>query len=150
MPPDLTEDDKAILIELLRETVEPDRFPMSPRVRSFKAILAKLAPPAPRPEALPPPKPPGRAQRGTGEEAEAVDRADDDGIDPYQPRTGQRHSRACGDHRDSHGVGGESRCIYRLGARTAPADLAGCLGAIGLPRFVSEASRGTRNGPKKS
>lgn len=55
----LTDDDKAILVELLRETVERDRFPMSPRIRSFKAILAKLDPPAPRPEPLPPPKPPG-------------------------------------------------------------------------------------------
>jgi hypothetical protein len=57
--PDLTEDDKAILVEPLRETIERDRFPMSPRIRSFKAILAKLAPPAPRPEPMPPPKPPG-------------------------------------------------------------------------------------------
>jgi hypothetical protein len=31
MPPDLTEDDKAALIELLRETIEGDRFFMSPR-----------------------------------------------------------------------------------------------------------------------
>jgi hypothetical protein len=47
-PPDLTDDDKIILAELLRETIARDRFPLSPRVRSFKAILAKLAPPAPR------------------------------------------------------------------------------------------------------
>jgi hypothetical protein len=59
MPPDLTDDDKAALIELLRETVERDRFPMSPRIRAFKRILDKLAPPAPGPEPLPPPKPPG-------------------------------------------------------------------------------------------
>jgi hypothetical protein len=59
VPPDLTEDDKAILVELLRETIERDRFPLSPRVRLFKAILAKLNPPAPRPEPLLPPKPPG-------------------------------------------------------------------------------------------
>jgi hypothetical protein len=39
MRPDLTDDDKAILVELLRETIERDRFPMSPRIRSFKAIL---------------------------------------------------------------------------------------------------------------
>ncbi len=30
MTPDLTEDDKAALVELLRETIERDRFPMSP------------------------------------------------------------------------------------------------------------------------
>jgi hypothetical protein len=43
MTPDLTDDDKAILTELLRETIARDRFPLSPRVRSYKAILAKLA-----------------------------------------------------------------------------------------------------------
>jgi len=59
MTPDLTEDDKTILAELLREMIQRDRFPMSPRVRSFRAILAKLDPPAPRPEPIPPPKPPG-------------------------------------------------------------------------------------------
>lgn len=57
--PDLTDDDKAILAELLRETIERDRFPLSPRVRTYKAILDKLAPPAPRPEPIPAPKPPG-------------------------------------------------------------------------------------------
>jgi len=40
MTPDLSDDDKAILAELLRETIERDRFPFSPRVRIFKAILA--------------------------------------------------------------------------------------------------------------
>ena len=41
MTPDLTDDDKAILADLLREAIERNRFPMSPRVRAFKAILAK-------------------------------------------------------------------------------------------------------------
>ena len=59
MPSDLTDHDKAILVELLREKIERDRFPLSPRVRRFKAILAKLDPPAPRAEPLPAPKPPG-------------------------------------------------------------------------------------------
>jgi hypothetical protein len=58
MPPDLTHDDTAILVELLRETIERDRFVLSPRIKSLKAILAKLDPPPP-PEPLPPPKPPG-------------------------------------------------------------------------------------------
>ena len=57
--PELDDADKAILIELLRETIERDRFPLSPHIKSLKAILAKLDPPAPRPEPLPPPKPPG-------------------------------------------------------------------------------------------
>jgi hypothetical protein len=59
MTPDLTDDEKAALVELLRETIDRDRFPLSPRVRSFKEILDKLAPPAPRPEPIPAPKPPG-------------------------------------------------------------------------------------------
>jgi hypothetical protein len=58
-PPDLTDNDKAILAELLDETIERSRRLLSPRVRSYRAILAKLDPPAPRPEPLPPPKPPG-------------------------------------------------------------------------------------------
>ena len=57
--PDLTGDDRTILAELLRETIARDRFPLSPRVRSFKAILAKLDPPVPRSEPIPAPKPPG-------------------------------------------------------------------------------------------
>jgi hypothetical protein len=59
MTPDLTDDDKAELVKLLRETIERDRFPLSPRVKRLRAILGKLAPPAPAPEPLPPPKPPG-------------------------------------------------------------------------------------------
>jgi hypothetical protein len=70
MTPELTDDDKAILAELLRETIARDRFPLSPgggpaifvapssppilgpaplspRVQSFKAILAKLDPRGP-------------------------------------------------------------------------------------------------------
>ncbi len=31
MTPDLTDDDKATLADLLRETIERDRFPLSPR-----------------------------------------------------------------------------------------------------------------------
>ena len=57
--PEFDDADKAILIELLRETIERDRFPLSPHIKSLKAILAKLNPPTPRPEPLPPPKPPG-------------------------------------------------------------------------------------------
>jgi hypothetical protein len=57
MPRDLTDDDKAILAELLRETIAADRFPLSPKIKRLKVILATLAPPAPRPEPMPPPKP---------------------------------------------------------------------------------------------
>jgi len=57
--PELDDGDKTILAELLRETIERDRFPLSPKIKRLKAILAKLDPPAPRPEPLPAPKPPG-------------------------------------------------------------------------------------------
>jgi hypothetical protein len=59
LSPDLTDTDIAVLIELLRETIERDRFPLSPRIRRSKTILAKLDPLAPGPEWMPPPKPPG-------------------------------------------------------------------------------------------
>ena len=52
MAPDLTDDDKAVLVERLRETIERDRFPLSPKVKRLKAVLAKLDPPAPRSEPI--------------------------------------------------------------------------------------------------
>jgi len=57
--PELDDADKAILAELLRETIERDRFPLSPRVRALKRVLDKLDPPRRASEPLPPPKPPG-------------------------------------------------------------------------------------------
>ena len=59
MPLDLSDNEKATLAELLRTTIAADRFPLSPRVRSWKSILDKLEPPAPKRESLPPLKPPG-------------------------------------------------------------------------------------------
>jgi hypothetical protein len=50
MPLDLTDDEKAALIELLHGTVDRDRSLTSPRIRKLQAILAKLA--------LEPPEPP--------------------------------------------------------------------------------------------
>jgi hypothetical protein len=52
---------------LFERVGDRDRFPLSPKVKSLKAILAKLAPPAPRPEPLPPP-----AQPDAGKKAAAV------------------------------------------------------------------------------
>jgi hypothetical protein len=49
----LTGADLATIAELLRETIAADRFPLSPRVRRWRAILDKLEPPPPRPELLP-------------------------------------------------------------------------------------------------
>jgi len=40
--PDLSSDDTAILVKLLRETIAADRFLLSPRVKALKAILDKL------------------------------------------------------------------------------------------------------------
>src|SRR5882724_8733894 len=71
--PELDDADKAILAALLRETIERDRFPMSPRIRSFKAILAKLDPPRRTSEPFPAPKP-ARAEYGTERETKAMTR----------------------------------------------------------------------------
>ena len=51
---DLTDDETAALVQLLRRTIGDDRYPLSPRLAPLKAILAKIDPPKPRPE-LPPP-----------------------------------------------------------------------------------------------
>jgi hypothetical protein len=56
---DLTDDERAELIRALRQIVEYDRFPLSPRVKALRAVLDKLEPPAPKPEPLPPMRPPG-------------------------------------------------------------------------------------------
>jgi hypothetical protein len=41
MPPDLTEDDKAVLVELLRETIERDRFALLPPIERLPAARRK-------------------------------------------------------------------------------------------------------------
>ena len=58
---DLSDDDKAALVALVRETIAADRFPLSPRIRQLRVILDKLEPAPPRPMPLPPPKPAGEA-----------------------------------------------------------------------------------------
>jgi hypothetical protein len=50
MIPNLTDKERANLVRFLREALKADRYPLSPRMRRLKALLAKLAPP---------PKPPG-------------------------------------------------------------------------------------------
>jgi hypothetical protein len=42
MQPNLTPDEHAALIELLRDTIDRDRFPMSPRMKLLRSILEKL------------------------------------------------------------------------------------------------------------
>jgi hypothetical protein len=55
MTPDLTDEETAALVRLLSDTINNDRYPLSPRIQTLKAILAKLRP-EPAREPLPPPK----------------------------------------------------------------------------------------------
>jgi hypothetical protein len=50
----------AALVRLLRETIEADRFPLSPRIKQLTAIRDKRDPPPPKPEPFPPLKRPGK------------------------------------------------------------------------------------------
>jgi hypothetical protein len=51
---DLTDEEATALIRHLREALYYARYPFAPRLDPLKAILAKLDPPAPKPEPLPP------------------------------------------------------------------------------------------------
>jgi hypothetical protein len=52
---DLTDDEAAALVQLLRRTINDDPYPRAPRLTPLKVILAKLDPPLPSPdEPLPP------------------------------------------------------------------------------------------------
>jgi hypothetical protein len=48
------------------ETIDRDRYPLSPRLAPFRAIMAKLDTPQPRPEPQPPLKPTWRRLRSAG------------------------------------------------------------------------------------
>jgi hypothetical protein len=39
---DLMDEERAELIELLRDTIDRDRFPLSPRIKLLRSILEKL------------------------------------------------------------------------------------------------------------
>ena len=57
MNADLTDNEKLALVNLLKRAIDEDRYPLSERVETWKAILAKLAPePAQRSAPPPPPK----------------------------------------------------------------------------------------------
>ena len=61
MNPNLTDDDRADLARFLRDAIEADRYPLSPRVRRLKELLAKIDPaPAAAGTPLPAPRPPGQ------------------------------------------------------------------------------------------
>ena len=51
----LTDDEKTALLALLKRTINDDRYPLSPRIRTLRDILAKLQPPPASPAPLPPP-----------------------------------------------------------------------------------------------
>ena len=53
---DLTDEETLALLNLLTETIENDRYPLLPRIRMIRGILAKFGPmgPAPPPPARPP------------------------------------------------------------------------------------------------
>jgi hypothetical protein len=53
----LTADERAALIGLLRRALDEARYPLSRRYDPLKAVLAKLEPPVPEPEPLPPSRP---------------------------------------------------------------------------------------------
>ena len=52
---DLTDEEHAALLRLVKRTIDEDRYPLSPRLDPLKAILAKLEPQSVR-EPLPPPE----------------------------------------------------------------------------------------------
>jgi hypothetical protein len=58
---DLTEDESSALLNLLRKTIENDRYPLSPRVGLLRGIMAKFGPMAPPPP--PPARPPTPEER---------------------------------------------------------------------------------------
>ena len=58
MPLDLTDEETAALERLLSDTITGDRYPLSPRILTLKAILAKI-----RPEPVRKPLPPARPRR---------------------------------------------------------------------------------------
>ena len=55
MNPELSDNEKLALIDLLKRTIRDDRYPLSPRIRTLRGILKKLEP-RPAREPLPPPK----------------------------------------------------------------------------------------------
>ena len=68
---DLTDEETLALLNLLTETIENDRYPFSPRIRTLRKIQTKFptAPPEPPPARPPTPeeRDPRRRPRGTGQ-----------------------------------------------------------------------------------
>ena len=45
----LSGDEKVVLVTALKRSIDEDRYPLSPRVQTLTAILARLQPPKPAP-----------------------------------------------------------------------------------------------------
>jgi hypothetical protein len=66
---DLTDEETAALARVLSDTIDGDRFPLSPRIQTLKAVLAKIRPepvrePLPPPKVYAPPRAKARQRRG--------------------------------------------------------------------------------------
>ena len=53
---DLTEEETDALTRLLSRTIDDDRYPLSPRIQTLKAVLGKIRPEPVREPLPPPPK----------------------------------------------------------------------------------------------
>jgi hypothetical protein len=60
---DLTDEETFALLNLLTEAIEDDRYPLSPRIRLLRQILAKFGELAPAPPPVRPPTPEERDPR---------------------------------------------------------------------------------------
>ena len=68
---DLTDEEAAALAALLTRTIADDPYPLSPRLRPLKCIVAKLQPdrvpePKPQPKEFEPPRAVGARRRRAG------------------------------------------------------------------------------------
>ena len=54
---DLTEEERAEVVQTIRAAIDGDRYPLSVRAKRLKSILAKLDPEAERPTVIPYPPP---------------------------------------------------------------------------------------------
>ena len=54
---DLTEEERAEILQAIRAAIDGERYVLSPRVKRLKSILAKLDPEAERPTVIPYPPP---------------------------------------------------------------------------------------------
>jgi hypothetical protein len=68
---DLHDDETAALTRLLINTIDGDRYPLSPRIQTLKGVLAKIRPeptrePVPPPKVYEPPRATAARRRRTG------------------------------------------------------------------------------------